>query len=182
MLTINLLHSADSIERYLNRKAKKGYHVKTIVPFALFPPLYFTVFNFSKTSNKDRVYRVDSRKLEKDQEKEYYQIFADDGWKPLGNGSASGISDVHHIFYSDDPKKNRIYSDEESVRQRDKDNAGRELLGGLFLFVVFICLNIFFPILAEHPNTPIGFLSHNFYFIVAIGIIIISLFRYFKNR
>lgn len=179
MFTINLLQSADSIERYINRKAKKGYHLKAIVPFALFPPLYFTVFNFNKTSNRDRIYRVDSRKLEKEQEKEYYQIFADDGWTSF---NANSISDVHHIFYSDDPKKNMIYSDDESLRQRDRENASRELLGGVFLFLVFVCLNTFFPILTEHPNTFIGFLSHNFYFIIAIGVIIISLYRYFKNR
>lgn len=182
MLTLNLRSSAASIENYLNKKSKKGYHLKAIVPFTLFPPLSFTAFNFEKTSNRNRIYRVDTRVLEKDQEKEYYQLFADDGWVSLKNGYANSISNIHHIFYSDDSKKNMIYSEEESLKQRDRDNATYELIGGLFLFCVFICLSVFLPSMNDYPRTLLGFLSHYFYLIVAIGIIVISMFRYYRNK
>lgn len=41
-----------AIQRYINKKAAKGYCLKSIVPFILFPPLHSMIFTFKK-SNTD---------------------------------------------------------------------------------------------------------------------------------
>ena len=182
MLRIKPYLGSKSTEDYLNKKSKKGYTLKSITPFALFVPLRLDCYNFKKTSETKRVYRVDSRKIEKNDFKEYQQIFLDDGWKYFKNNYANDEYNTDYIFYSDDSSKNHIFSDSESEKLRNKQNAASSLYKGIFLFMVFLFLSSILPAPSTGNNsTVIGFILHNIYIIVAILIIITSLIRYFKN-
>lgn len=44
MLSVKSDMGMTAIQRYINKKATKGYCLKSIVPFILFPPLHFMVF------------------------------------------------------------------------------------------------------------------------------------------
>lgn len=179
MLSIRFMTSSSAIERYLNKKAEKGYIIQSIVPFSLFVPLEFIAYKFKKSTNKNRIYRVDSRNVSKEEAQEYYQLFEDDGWTSFNMNS---YDPSQHIFYSDDPTKENIFSDDASVIQRDRNDAISNLLKGVFLFCCFLFLSLFFPISNGNTNTIVGFLSHNFYIIVASLTIIVSLFRYWSSR
>lgn len=48
MLSVKSNMGMTAIQRYINKKATKGYCLKSIVPFILFPPLHFLVFTFKK--------------------------------------------------------------------------------------------------------------------------------------
>lgn len=44
-----------AMQRYINKKAVKGYRLKSIVPFILFPPLHFIAFTFKKSATQIRL-------------------------------------------------------------------------------------------------------------------------------
>ncbi len=172
-----------SVEKYLNKKASKGYILKSINSFGLFVPLRLDAYQFTKTNNTNRVYRIDSRKINKEDFNEYKQIFIDDGWHYFNENYANDEFNVDHIFYSDNPLKTEIFSDEASKNQRNRDNAACSLYKGIFLCLAFLFLSIIFPnAFSGSDNTIIGFILHNLYIIVAILIIIVSIYRYRKYK
>lgn len=75
MLRIKPYLGSKSTEDYLNKKAQKGYELESITSFRLFVPLRLDAFSFKKTLKTKRVYRVDSRKIKKEDFMEYQQIF-----------------------------------------------------------------------------------------------------------
>jgi len=183
MLRIKPYLGSKSTEDYLNKKAQKGYELESITSFRLFVPLRLDAFSFKKTLKTKRVYRVDSRKIKKEDFMEYQQIFKDDGWEYFKNNFANDEYNSDYIFYSENSTKNQIFSDSESEKLRNKENAASSLYKGIFLFMVFLFFSIIFPSpLAGNNSTLIGFIFHNIYIIVSIFIIIISLIRYLKSR
>lgn len=183
MLTIRLYQGSKSMENYLNKKSNKGYSLETLHTFGLFEPLRLDAYHFQKNQIKNRIYRVDSRKLNNEDLHEYMQIFTDDGWKYFSENYANDNFNVDHIFYSDDPMKHDIFSDEDSEKRRNRENAVMSLYKGFTLFMIFFFFSIFFPSLSSgNSNTILGFLLHNLYIIVAITIMLTSILRYLKNR
>lgn len=184
MFRIKIYLGSKSLEEYINNKSRKGYVLKNITSFGLFEPLRLDAFHFTKSQDKKRiVYRVDSRKVPKNDFGDYKQIFLDDGWEYFSGNYANDEFNSDNIFYSYDPSKYEIFSDEESKRQRNRDNAALSLWKGIFLFMIFLFFQIIFPAPFEGiDNTLIGFILHNLYIIVAICIIIFSLIRYLKNK
>lgn len=183
MLNIRVYRGSKAMEAYLNTKSNKGYMLKTISTFGLFEPLRLDAYRFQKNSTKTRVYRVDSRKIKEDDLCDYKQIFVDDGWTYFANNYANDNFNIDHIFYSDDSSKHEIFSDVESERKRNRDNATASLYKGCMLFISFIFFSIFFPsINSGSSHTFIGFILHNLYVIVAILIMVVSIIRYFRNK
>lgn len=184
MLAVRLYSGSKSMEKYLNNKADKGYILDSITPFSLFVPLKIDIYKFKKSKDRKRIiYRVDSRNVKKEDMQEYKQIFLDDGWHYFNDNYANDTYTSNNIFYSDDPLKSDIFSDEESKKARDRDSAVQSLWKGIFLALVFLYFQVLFPTaFTSSDNGFIAFVSHNFYIIVAIVIIIISLIQYIKNK
>lgn len=172
-------NDSQSLENYLNRKAKKGYVLKTITPFVLFPPLVFTVFDFEKKQDSTCIYRVDSRKVKKEDLVDYNQLFLDDGWHRFPSVS---IQERLHIFYSNDPEKISIYSDDTSIKERNQKDALYLLGKSSLLVVFFVVLTVFFPIPYTAHTGFIGFVLHYFYILAAVLLIGYALVRYVKNK
>lgn len=178
MLTVKLFsNNSGALERYLNQKAGKGYILQSIVPFIPFPPLEFTAFSFKKENGSNRTYRVDYRKLKEEDRADYYQLFLEDGWHafPYQNNKI-------HIFHTYSMDKAEIYSDEDSRLERNRNQAVSQFLRGMILVAIFALLSVFYPMPYSSQNGIVGFLSSYFYIIVALGILIISTIRYFKNK
>ncbi|OUP72760.1 hypothetical protein B5F09_12370 [Erysipelatoclostridium sp. An173] len=184
MLRIRLYLGSKSVENYINNKANKGYVLSCITKFGLFVPLRLDVYKFKKSQDKKKItYRVDSRKVNKDDMKEYKQIFLDDGWHYFTKNYANDGYSNDNIFYSYDPSKREIFSDEESKRARNRDSAAQNLWKGIFLAMAFLYLQVIFPTATSGSNdTIIGFIFHNIYIIIALSIILVSLIQYIKNR
>lgn len=53
-----------AIQRYINKKAAKGYCLKSIVPFILFPPLHSMIFTFKKSNTNKMGYLVEYQRFE----------------------------------------------------------------------------------------------------------------------
>ncbi|WP_291631190.1 DUF2812 domain-containing protein [Clostridium sp.] len=183
MLRIRLYLGSKSVENYLNRKSKRGYQLDCIVPFGLFVPLRLDAYRFEKTTNKNRIYKVDSRSVSKDDLNDYIQLFSDDGWRIFKFNYSNGYYNTDYIFYSDDNKKKDIFSNEESIRKRNRDNAKAGLFKGIVLSLIFIIGNSILPAPLRESNTTLfGFLLQNIYIVIAIVIIFISSIRYWKNK
>lgn len=183
MLRIKPYFSSKAREDYLNKQSKKGYQLTSITPFDLFVPLRLDAYKFTKSETKNRVYRVDNRHIKKDDFQEYRQIFLDDGWQYFNDNYTNDEYNNDHIFFCDDPSKYEIFSDSASIKQRNRNNAASSLYKGIFLFLAFIVLSVTFPApFTNNSNSIIGFLMHNVYIEVAIIIIIVSFYRYIKNK
>lgn len=183
MLRIKLYLGSKSVENYLNRKSSKGFILDTITSFGLFVPLRLDAYHFTKKEHTNRIYQIDSRKVKKSDFDEYKHMFLDDGWEYFKGNYVNDEYNSDHIFYSDNPSKTKIFSDLESEKQRNRDNAAYSLYKGIFLFMVFLFFSIIFPApFAGSSNTIIGFILHNLYIIVAILIIVISIIRYIRNK
>lgn len=61
-----------AMQRYINKKAVKGYRLKSIVPFILFPPLHFIAFTFKKSATNKIRYLVEYQRFEDDDLKKKY--------------------------------------------------------------------------------------------------------------
>lgn len=98
-----------AIQRYINKKASKGYCLKSIVPFILFPPLHFLVFTFKKSDKKQIGYLVEYQRFEDDSlEKTYIQDMKDQGWTLFTNVPVSFRNSGEFIFYTDQSHKRRF--------------------------------------------------------------------------
>lgn len=183
MLRIKLYQGSKSMENYLNKKMSQGYTLEAINPFDLFRPFRLDAYQFKKSAIRNRVYRVDSRKISNEEMPEYKQLFLDDGWKLFKNNFANDHFNEDHIFYSDDPSKQNIFSDVDSERKRNRDNASMSLFQGCVLAMVFIIFSIIFPsVNSGSSHTIIGFILHNLYIVIAMLIIVVSFIRYFKYK
>lgn len=183
MLRIRLHLGSKSIEDYLNKMANKGYILDSLTPFGLFEPLRIDTYRFTKSTHKNRTYRVDSRNVDRHDFNEYRQIFLDDGWTYFKNNQANDEFNKENIFYSDTSTKNEIFSDEESRKKKNRDNASSTLLKGIFLFMTFLVLSRLFPApFSGSSHTIVGFILHNSYVIIAIVIMLVSLIRYIKYK
>lgn len=75
-----------AMQRYINKKAVKGYRLKSIVPFILFPPLHFIAFTFKKSATNKIRYLVEYQRFEDDDlKKKYIQHMKDQGWTLFTN-------------------------------------------------------------------------------------------------
>lgn len=91
-----------AIQRYINKKAAKGYCLKSIVPFILFPPLHFMVFSFKKSDTNKMRYLVEYQRFEDNHLKQtYIQHMKDRGWTLFTNVPVSFRDNNEFIFYTD---------------------------------------------------------------------------------
>lgn len=183
MLRIRLYLGSSSTEGYLNRKSKKGYQLDCIVPFGLFVPLRLDAYRFIKTTNKNRIYKVDSRSVSEDDLDDYIQLFKDDGWRIFKFNHSNGYYNNDYIFYSDDPNKKEIFSDEESKKRRNRENAIHCLIQAvLLIFMYAIALDIFNMPLRKEDPTFFEYILQNIGVVGAIIIVVFSFIKYWKNR
>ena len=99
MLSVKSDMGMAAIQRYINKEATKGYCLKLIVPFILFPPLHFLVFTFKKTDKKQIGYLVEYQRFEDDSlEKTYIQDMKDQGWTLFTNVPVSFRNNGEFIF------------------------------------------------------------------------------------
>lgn len=183
MMGLRMYMGSKSMEEYLNKKSKKGFVLDGIYTFGLFAPLRVDVFKFKKANNLTRTYRIDSRKIEKKDFDNYIQLFSDDGWKYFPNNYVNDEFNNDNIFFSDDLKKCDIFSNQESIKERNKASALSSLWKGIYLSLALLFIYVFFPEpFSNYSNNFIGFLLHNSYLIISIMIILVSVFRYHKYK
>ncbi|NBK97956.1 MAG: hypothetical protein EOM50_08050 [Erysipelotrichia bacterium] len=65
MSTFKLYLGSNSIEKYLNKKAKRGFELESITPFTLFFPMRIDYYKFKKIKNIGRTYNVSNNSNEK---------------------------------------------------------------------------------------------------------------------
>lgn len=164
-----------AIQRYINKKATKGYCLKSIVPFILFPPLHFLVFTFKKSDKKQIEYLVEYQRFEDDSlEKTYIQDMKDQGWTLFTNVPVSFRNSGEFIFYTDQAS---LISQIKVTREDLIRDAQLQFQHGCILACLFV---IFFSIfsLSNYTNTFLGFVSHYFFLIIALATILYASIKY----
>lgn len=172
MLSVKSDMGMTAIQRYINKKATKGYCLKSIVPFILFPPLHFMVFTFKKSDKKQIGYLVEYQRFEDDDlKKKYIQHMKDQGWTLFTNIS---INNDVLVFYTD---QDALISQIKVTREDLMRDAQLQFQHGCILTCLFIIFYSVIP-LTNYIDTFIGFISHYFFLIVALATIIYASIKY----
>jgi len=98
MASIGLAFSEEHDMKKLSEKAAKGWHLKK---FRL------AGYELEKGEPEESIFSIDYRKLQKDEEEEYFELFAYGGWTHVCSSANM------HIFKAA-PETTPIYSDAES--------------------------------------------------------------------
>ncbi len=161
-----------AMQRYINKKAVKGYRLKSIVPFILFPPLHFIAFTFKKSATNKIRYLVEYQRFEDDDlKKKYIQHMKDQGWTLFTNVSFNNDA---LVFYTD---QDALISQIKVTREDLMRDAQLQFQHGCILTCLFIIFYSVIP-LTNHIDTFIGFISHYFFLIVALATIIYASIKY----
>lgn len=172
MLRIKSDMGMATMQRYINKKAAKGYCLKSIVPFILFPPLHFIAFTFKKTATNKVRYLVEYQRFEDNSlKKKYIQHMKDQGWTLFTNIS---ISNDELVFYTD---QDTLISQIKVTREDLMRDAQLQFQYGCILTCLFIILYSIIP-LSNYTNTFFGFVSHYFFLIVALLTILYASIKY----
>lgn len=98
MASYGLAFSEERDMKKLSEKAAKGWHLKRF---------RFAGYGLEKGEAEDVIFSIDYRKLQKDEEEEYFELFAFGGWTHVCSSADM------HIFKAA-PETTPIYSDAES--------------------------------------------------------------------
>jgi hypothetical protein len=170
MYTIKSDLNPVATEAYFNKKAQKGYILRTIIPFALFVPLKVNIYRFVKSNNDQRVYR-----LLKVSPKVISQ-YQNDGSKLL---SSPANYEDYLVMYKD-----MLFNQKELFGENTRNSysiiASLGIKEGLILLAIF---GLWYTFTTPYHNSSfLGFLLHNSYLVIALITIIISTVVYFKNK
>ena len=164
-----------AMQRYINKKAVKGYRLKSIVPFILFPPLHFIAFTFKKSATNKIRYLVEYQRFEDDSlEKTYIQDMKDQGWTLFTNVPVSFRNNGEFIFYTDQAS---LISQIKVTREDLIRDAQLQFQHGCILACLFVIFFSIFP-LSNYTNTFLGFVSHYFFLIIALATILYASIKY----
>lgn len=170
MYTIKSDLNPVATEAYFNKKAQKGYILRTIIPFTLFALLKVNIYRFVKSNNDQKVYR-----LLKVSPKVISQ-YQNDGLKL--SSSPDNYED-YLVMYKD-----MLFNQKELFRENTRNSysiiASLGIKEGLILLAIF---GLWYTFTTPYHNSSfLGFLLHNSYLVIALSILIISTVVYFKNK
>lgn len=171
MYTIKSDLNPVATEAYFNKKAQKGYILRTIIPFTLFAPLKVNIYRFMKSNNDQRVYQL------LNVSPKVISQYQNDGWKLLSS-SPDNYED-YLVMYKDMPSNQKELFGE-NTRNSYSTIASLGIKEGLILLAIF---GLWYTFTTPYHNSSfLGFLLHNSYLVIALSILIISTVVYFKNK
>ncbi|MBP1047864.1 DUF2812 domain-containing protein [Enterococcus sp. BWM-S5] len=120
MKRIRFWFPVNSEEKWLNKQAKNGYELDTIVPFRLFVPLEMRVYEFKKTKNKNLHYRIDYRSFpSKEALNDYLDLLKEDGWQHFKKDFSYDNTTNALYFYNVTDSHKELFSDKQSEKERN---------------------------------------------------------------
>lgn len=170
MYRIKIFLSSEGMERYLNKYAKKGYVLQSMIPMALFVPLDIQILQFIKAPHKNRIYQLISKESE-----QWQQLKEEEWYKFVSHNNTN-----YDIIYKDTQNRNDVFKEDIS-QQKHQNLAALGLKEGLFLLIIYGFMTIFYPS-ASYNQSVIGFLLHHSYLIIALIMVIVSGWIYIRNK
>lgn len=169
-------------ENFINKQAQLGKKLVSISPFALIPYIPVRYYKFEKTENA-YLFRSDTRSFEtKEDEVEYLQLMADDGWEFFRGNFDHGDWGVntYYFFRVNEQEEKQLYSDQTTKLINTYNTASYTFMTSVILTLLILLL----PVDSFHISTSgsfLGFLNYLMPITLAAVIIVSAITRIFAQ-